>query len=172
MARVIEGKNSGAGLKIGIVISRFNDYVTRLMLDGALNELRRAEVAEADLSVIWVPGAFEIPLGVQTLIESEHPDGVVSIGCIIRGETSHYEHIAQAVSQGIERLALEHRIPIGFGVLTVEDIHQAVDRAGGKFGNRGRDAARSTVEMIHVLRAFRNPSERDLEFLRIMGRKP
>lgn len=159
MAQVIKGDHSGTGLRIGIVVSRFNEWVTKAMLDGALNELRRLSVSDADIQVIWVPGAYEIPFACQTLCESKKVDALVAIGCIIRGETSHYEHLAQSLSDGILRVALDQKIPIGFGVITAENMAQAMDRAGGKHGNKGRDAAKSAVEMANIVATLKNDKE-------------
>ncbi len=159
MAQIIEGQISGLGLRIGIVVSRFNEWITKAMLDGALNELRRMGVSDADLKVVWVPGAYEIPYVCQTLCESKKIDAFIAIGCIIRGETSHYEHLAQSVSDGILKVALEQKIPVGFGVMTVENMAQALDRSGGKHGNKGRDAAKSAVEMIRISAALKNDKE-------------
>ena len=161
MAQVIEGKYLAEGLRFGIVVSRFNEFVTKDMLEGALNELRRFGVLDTALTVVWVPGAYEIPLACQTLSQPKELDALITIGCIIRGETSHYEHIAQSVCDGIQKVALEQNIPIGFGVITVENMAQAVDRAGGKQGNKGRDAARSAIEMVQLVRELKNGPERE-----------
>ena len=161
MAEVIEGIHSGHGLKVGVVVSRFNEFVTKSMLEGALNELRRAGVSDADIHVVWVPGAFEIPFACQNLYESKSPDALIALGCIIRGETSHYEHLAQSVFDGVQKVALDKNVPIGFGVITVENLSQAVDRSGGKQGNKGRDSARSALELVGVLRKLDNHSERE-----------
>ncbi len=165
MAQIIEGSHSGVGLRIGIVVSRFNEWITKAMLDGALNELRRLGVSDADIQVVWVPGAYEIPLAAQTLCESKKIHALVAIGCIVRGETSHYEQLAQSLSNGILKVALEQKMPIGFGVLTVENMAQAIDRAGGKHGNKGRDAAKSAVEMVQVAVALKNNKEIDFKDL-------
>ena len=162
MARVIEGSNLSEGLRIGIVVSRFNEFVTKAMLDGALNELRRGGVSDAALTVVWIPGAYEIPLACQNMIQSESVDALVAIGCVIRGETTHYEHIAQSVTDGIQKVSLEHGIPIGFGVLTVENMAQAIERAGGKLGNKGRDAARSALEMVQVLKQLKSVRQKEV----------
>lgn len=168
MAQVIEGKYSGKDLRLGIVASRFNEFVTKVMLEGALNELRRSGVSDADLQVVWVPGAYEIAFACQKLSESKPLDALIAIGCIIRGETSHYEHLAQSVCDGIQKVALEQNIPIGFGVITVENMAQAVDRAGGKQGNKGRDAARSAIEMAQLIRELKNGPERETALKRLI----
>ena len=147
MAEIVEGIHSGKNLRVGIVVSRFNEFVTKAMLEGAVNELRRSGISDTAIHVVWVPGAFEIAFACQALCRSKELDALVVIGCIIRGETSHYEHLAQSVCNGIQQVALEQHIPIGFGVITVENMAQAMDRSGGKQGNKGRDAARSAVEM-------------------------
>ena len=169
MANIIEGLHSGAGLRIGIVVSRFNEWITKAMLDGALNELRRLGVSDTDIQVVWVPGAFEIPLAAQTLCESKKIHALVAIGCIIRGETSHYEQLAQSLSDGILKVALEQKMPIGFGVLTVESMAQAIERAGGKHGNKGRDAAKSAVEMVQVAAALKN--DKEIHFKKLIERE-
>ena len=161
MPNVVEGLYQGKGLKIGIVVSRFNELITKPMLEGALNELRRLGVSESDLYVAWVPGAFEIPFACQNLYQAKSPDAIIAIGCIIRGETSHYEHIAQNVIDGIQKVALTNNVPISLGVITVENLAQAMDRSGGKHGNKGRDAARSAVEMSRLLCELKNKQDKD-----------
>ena len=156
MADIIEGSFSGNGLKLGVVAARFNEFVTKSLVDGALNELRRLGVQDSDIYLAWVPGAYEIPAACQTMIDTRQPDALVTIGCVIRGETSHYEHIAQSVSDALQKIALERRMPIGFSVLTVENLEQAIDRAGGKQGNKGREAARTAVEMANLFHALKN----------------
>ena len=151
MAEIIEGHYSGKDLRFGIVVSRFNEFVTKPMLEGALNELRRSGASDAGLQVVWVPGAYEIPLACQALCRSKEIDALIAIGCIIRGETDHYEHLAKSVCEGLQQVALREHIPVGFGVITVENLAQAMDRAGGKHGNKGRDAARGALEMVHTL---------------------
>ena len=155
MAHLHEGTFSSAGLRFGIAVSRFNEFITKPMFEGALNELRRAGVPETLIHVAWVPGAYEIPLACQTLVEQQQCDALIAIGCIIRGDTSHYEHIAQSVANHLQTLVREKSVPIGFGVITVENLEQAIDRAGGKHGNKGRDAARSSLEMANLMRQMR-----------------
>ena len=165
MANIIEGHFSGKDFRVGIVVSRFNELITKAMLDGALNELRRMGVSDSFLYVVWVPGAYEIPFACQTLCESKKIDALVALGCIIRGETTHYEHIAQSVSDGLMKVALEQRIPLGFGVITVENMAQAMDRSGGKQGNKGRDAARSAIEMAQIKTALNHDREKQFKEL-------
>ena len=168
MAEVIEGKYLGKDLRMGIVVSRFNELITKAMLEGALNELRRFGVSDTNLHVVWVPGAYEIPFACQTLCQTKPLDALIAIGCIIRGETNHYEHIAQSVCDGIQKVALERNIPIGLGVLTVEHMAQAFDRAGGKQGNKGREAARSSVEMVQLVRELESRQEREVRLKQLM----
>ncbi|OGW86630.1 MAG: 6,7-dimethyl-8-ribityllumazine synthase [Omnitrophica bacterium RIFCSPHIGHO2_02_FULL_46_11] len=171
MAKVIEGTYEGKGLKFGIVVSRFNEFVTKSMLEGALNELRRSGVLESAMTVSWVPGAYEIPVACQTMAETKTFDALITLGCIIRGETTHYEHIAQSVCNGIQKVALDHCLPVGLGVLTVEDMEQAMDRAGGKQGNKGRDAARSALEMVHVIRELKSATDHEVKIKQLMARE-
>ena len=171
MAEIIEGSYSGEGLRFGIVVSRFNEFVTKAMLDGALNELRRSGVSDTALHVVWVPGAFEIPLACQSLCQTKSFDALVAIGCVIRGETSHYEHIAKSVLEGIQKVALEYNIPIGLGILTVENMAQAIDRAGGKHGNKGRNAAKSAVEMAQLVRELENRQERETRLKQLIDQE-
>ena len=171
MAHVIEGNYSGKDLSIGIVVSRFNEFVTKSMLEGALNELRRAGTSETSITVTWVPGAYEIPLACQTLAQMKTPDALIAIGCIIRGETTHYEHLAQTVCDGLQKVALDSNMPIGFGIITVENMAQAMDRAGGKQGNKGRDAARSALEMIHLIRELKRTSASEVAIQELMTRE-
>ena len=160
MANLFEGTYSPAGLRFGIAVSRFNEFITKPMLEGALNELRRAGVPETLIHVVWVPGAYELPQAAQRMLETQKLDALIVIGCIIRGETTHYEHIAQSVSDTIQKIAVEGRVPIGFGVLTVENLEQAMNRAGSKQGNKGRDAARSALEMARLFQALANNQEK------------
>lgn len=161
MAVVYEGELMGKAKRIGIVVSRFNEAVTKALLEGALNHLRRSGVSETDIEVAWVPGAFEIPSGLNELVslgsqgERGKFDALLALGCIIRGETTHYEHIAQATTDGIAQVMLTHRVPVGFGLLTVETFDQAMARSGGKSGNKGRDAAQAALEMANLLSQLR-----------------
>src|SRR3989338_6277131 len=163
MTEVFEGLNLGKGKTFGIVVSRFNEYITKALLEGALNELRRVEVLDTDIFVTWVPGAHEIPIACQMLIEDRNPDAVITLGCIIRGETTHYEHLAQSVCDSIQNTALKFNTPISFGVITVENVQQAIDRSGGKVGNKGRDAAKSAIEMAQLAEKLRKKSGKEEE---------
>lgn len=171
MAHIFEGEYSASGLKIGIIASRFNEVITKVMAEGALNELRRLGASEADLHVIWIPGAYEIPLACQSFCETKKPDAIIAIGCIIRGETSHYEHIAQSVCDGLQKVALEEAVPVGLAVLTVETMAQALDRAGGKQGNKGRDAARSVVEMARLIQGLKSREDKEAQLKELLSRE-
>ncbi|MBI4368538.1 MAG: 6,7-dimethyl-8-ribityllumazine synthase [Candidatus Omnitrophica bacterium] len=172
MAHVMEGKYAGGSpFSFGVVVSRFNELVTKTMLEGALNELRRLGVSEAAIHVVWVPGAYEIPLACKTLSQSQTLDGLIALGCVIRGETSHYEHVAQSVCDGLQKVALERLIPVGYGVLTVENMAQALDRAGGKQGNKGRDAARSAFEMAALAAELHEGKEKEEKLKEFLERE-
>jgi 6,7-dimethyl-8-ribityllumazine synthase len=141
-----------AGLRIAIVASRFNTQIVDGLISGAEEALRRMDAASADCPVFRVPGAFELPLAVQKAAAGGRYDGVIALGCVIRGETAHFEFIAREASAGLARVALDHRIPIGFGVLTVDSDEQAIARSGAGDGNKGFEAAVAVVDMIHTLR--------------------
>lgn len=151
MAKRVEGALEGQGLKIAVVVSRFNRAITRRLLDGALDRLTRLGVDEEEIDVVWVPGAFELPQAVRALAEQGGYDGILPLGCVIRGETPHFDHICRAVTAGLSRLALETDVPLAFGVLTVDTAEQAQARAGVKV-NKGAEAAESLVELINALR--------------------
>lgn len=143
----------GAGLRVAIVVARFNSHVTLRLLDGARRGLAGAGVRDEDVTVTWVPGAFEIPVAAQAA--AAHADAVICLGCVIRGETAHFEHVAGQAAAGIARVALDTGVPVGFGVLTTEDPAQAEARAGGKAGNKGAEAALAVVETVRVTQAIR-----------------
>ena len=150
--RMVEGNLDGKGLRIALVAGRFNDFIVERLLEGALDCLRRHGVADKDLTVARVPGAFEIPVAARRLALSRKYDAVVCIGCVIRGETSHYEQVCAEVARGIASVALEAGLPVTFGVLSTESLHQAIERAGAKGGNKGWDAALAAIEMVSLFR--------------------
>jgi 6,7-dimethyl-8-ribityllumazine synthase len=152
MAKTIEGKLVAKGLKFGIVLSRFNNFISDRLLEGALDALKRSGAEEADCSVVRVPGSFEIPLAAKKMAKSGRYDAIICLGCIIRGATPHFEYIATEVTKGIASIALESEIPISFGVLVTESIEQAIERAGTKVGNKGFDAALSAIEMANLMK--------------------
>ena len=153
-ARIVTGNLDGKGLRIGLVVSRFNDFISERLLQGALDCLMRHGVLEQDILIVRVPGAFEIPVAARRLAQSGKHDAVVCIGCVIRGETSHYEQVCSEVARGVASVALEARLPVTFGVLTTENLHQAIERAGAKAGNKGWDAALAAIEMVSLFRSL------------------
>ncbi len=150
--RTVEGKLSGAGLKFALVVSRFNAFITERLLDGALDCLRRQGVAEDNLLVVRVPGAWEIPVAAKRLAQSKAHDGVVCLGAVIRGSTPHFDYVAAEVSKGIAQITLETGVPISFGILTTDTLEQAIERAGSKAGNKGFAAAEAAIEMVNLLK--------------------
>src|SRR5579871_6564074 len=158
MARTIEGKPRGAGRRVAIVCARFNELVTRELLRGCEDELARHDVARDDVLVAWVPGSFEIPLAATRLARREDVDAVICLGAVIKGATDHYEHVAGEASRGIAAASRETGKPVIFGVLTTNTIEQAIERAGTKAGNKGRDAAIAALEMIDLLATIDGPA--------------
>lgn len=150
--KVLEGKLVAKGMKVGIVAARFNEFIVSKLLSGALDGLRRHDVKEDDISVAWVPGAFEIPIAAQKMAGSGKYDAVICLGTVIRGSTSHYDYVCNEVSNGIAHVSMESQIPVLFGVLTTENIEQAIERAGTKAGNKGYDCALSAIEMVNLLK--------------------
>lgn len=149
---VLEGKLVSKGMKIGIVAARFNEFITSKLLSGAIDGLTRHDVAENEIDVAWVPGAFEIPLIASKMAKSGRYDAVICLGAVIRGSTSHYDYVCNEVSKGIAQVSLESGVPVLFGVLTTENIEQAIERAGTKSGNKGFDCAVSAVELVNLIR--------------------
>ena len=148
----IEGKLISNGFKYGIVVARFNEFITSKLLSGALDALKRHNVKDDEIDVVWVPGAFEIPLIASKLAKTEKYDALLCLGCVIRGSTSHYDHVCSEVSKGIASVSLNHDIPVIFGVLTTENIEQAIERSGTKAGNKGFEAAMSAIEMAGLIK--------------------
>lgn len=148
----LEGKLVSNHRRIGIVVARFNEFVTSKLLSGAMDGLIRHGVSDDDVTVAWVPGAFEIPLIASKMAKSGNYDAVICLGAVIRGATGHYEYVCYEVSKGIATVSLESGIPVLFGVLTTENIEQAIERAGTKAGNKGYDCAVSAIEMINLIR--------------------
>ncbi len=155
MVRTLEGQLAAAGLTFGIVASRFNDFMTSRLLEGALDALRRHGADEERITVVKVPGSFEIPLAAKRLAASGRIDAVICLGTVIRGATPHFEYIASEVAKGVAAAMLETGVPITFGVLTTDSLEQAVERAGSKGGNKGFDAACSAIEMANLLRELK-----------------
>ena len=150
MVNTLEGQFSASPYSFGIVVSQFNDFITKRLLNGALDCLRRHGAEEQSIDVVYCPGAFEIPQTAQTLTVSNKYDAVICLGCIIRGDTPHFDYIANAVSVGIGRVALESRMPVVFGVLTTDSLEQAIERAGAKGGNKGWEVAMAAIELADL----------------------
>jgi len=152
MAKIIQGELSGKGLKVGIVAARFNDFITSRLVDGALDGLQRHGVAETDIEIVRVPGAYEIPLVAKRLAQTKKYNVIICLGAVIRGATPHFEYVSAEVSKGVASVSMESDLPIIFGVLTTDTIEQAIERAGSKGGNKGWDAALSAIEMANVMK--------------------
>lgn len=150
--KTLEGKLVAKGIKVGIVAGRFNEFITGKLLEGALDGLLRHEVKEEDIEVAWVPGAFEIPLIASKMAKSRKYDAIICLGAVIRGNTTHYDYVCSEVSKGIAAVSLNADIPVMFGVLTTENIEQAIERAGTKAGNKGYDCAVGAIEMVNLIR--------------------
>lgn len=150
--RIFEGKLISKEIRIGIAVTRFNEFITAKLLDGALDALKRFEVNENSIDIAWVPGAFEIPLIASKMAKSGKYDAVICLGAVIRGSTTHYDYVCSEVSKGIAHVSLNSDIPVMFGVLTTENIEQAIERAGTKAGNKGFDCAVGAIEMINLIR--------------------
>jgi 6,7-dimethyl-8-ribityllumazine synthase len=152
MPRLFEGKISAEGFRFGVIASRFNDFISSKLVEGAMDALRRHGAREDMISLVRVPGAFEIPLAAKKMAESGKHDAIICLGAVIRGSTPHFEYVAAEVSKGIASVALESRIPVTFGVLTTDSLEQAIERAGAKSGNKGWDAAMAAMEMVNLFK--------------------
>jgi len=151
MTRRIVGRLEGAGRRFAIVASRFNDFITTRLVSGAVDALERHGCDSEAITEVWVPGSFEIPLAARALAASARFDAVIALGCVIRGQTPHFELVAAEVARGVARASLETQVPIAFGVITADTLEQAIERAGTKSGNKGADAAMTAMEMVAVL---------------------
>jgi 6,7-dimethyl-8-ribityllumazine synthase len=154
MGHTFEGNLVGTGLKIGIVVGRFNEFITSKLLGGAQDALKRHGVSEVDVDIAWVPGAFEIPLIAQKMANSKKYDAVITLGTVIRGATPHFDYVCNEAAKGVSVTALNSGIPVVFGVLTTDSIEQAIERAGTKAGNKGWDSATAAIEMANLCRAI------------------
>jgi 6,7-dimethyl-8-ribityllumazine synthase len=152
MAQVIQGRIDARGFRIGIVVSRFNNFITAKLLEGALDGLKSHGVADDDLTIVHVPGAFEIPLVVEKMAAAGKYDALVCLGAVIRGDTPHFEYVSDAVTRGIGKAMWKYQVPISFGILTTDNVQQAMERAGSKDANKGYEAALTAIEMVSVLR--------------------
>lgn len=154
MANIIEGKLDASGLKVGLAISRFNSFISERLLEGSIDALLRHGAEESNLDVVRVPGAFELPLATKKMVESGKYDAVICLGAVIRGATPHFDYVSAEVTKGIASVSLEAGVPVAFGVLTTDNIEQAVERAGSKSGNKGFEAAVTVIEMVNLFRSM------------------
>lgn len=152
--RILEGKLTGKGIKVAIVAARFNEFITSKLIGGAQDILKRHEVEEDNISLIWVPGAFEIPLAAKKLAAGKEYDAIITLGAVIKGSTPHFDYVCAEVSKGVAHVALDSEIPVIFGVLTTNSIEEAIERAGTKAGNKGADAAMTAIEMVNLLKGI------------------
>lgn len=158
MREVIEGNLDARNLRFGIVVGRFNSFITERLLHGALDALARSGAAEEQIEVVRVPGSWEIPITLRSLAATRKFDALIALGAVIRGDTPHFDHVAGAAANGVAQASAEGGISIAFGVLTTNTVEQAIDRAGGKSGNKGYDAAMTAIEMANLLRRLKEPS--------------
>jgi 6,7-dimethyl-8-ribityllumazine synthase len=152
MPKTLEGKISAEGYRFGLVVSRFNDFISSKLVEGAVDALKRHGATEEQLLLVKVPGAFEIPLAAKKLAESGKVDAVICLGAVIRGSTPHFDYVAAEVSKGIAVVSLDTKVPVAFGVLTTDNLEQAIERAGTKSGNKGWDAALAAMEMVNLFK--------------------
>ncbi|KAF5074138.1 6,7-dimethyl-8-ribityllumazine synthase [anaerobic digester metagenome] len=153
---VYEGQLVSKGIKVGIVVARFNEFIGSKLLGGAIDGLKRHDVKEEDIDVAWVPGAFEIPLIAAKMAKLKKYDAIICLGAVIRGATTHYDYVCSEVSKGVAHVSLQSEIPVIFGVLTTENIEQAIERAGTKAGNKGYDCALTAIEMVNLINEITN----------------
>ena len=151
MPKIIEGKLVSSGKKYGIIVSRFNEFISGKLLAGALDALQRHGVQDGEITVAWTPGSFEIPMVARKMALSGNYDAVIALGAVIRGSTPHFDYVAAEVSKGVDHVTLDTQVPVAFGVLTTDTLEQAVERAGTKSGNKGFDAACTAIEMVNLL---------------------
>jgi len=154
LPKIYEGKLTGKGIKIGIVVSRFNEFITNKLLSGSIDVLQRHDVDPDNIEIAWVPGAFEIPLVAQKMADKDY-DAVICLGTVIRGATPHFEYISAEVTKGVAQVGLNQGIPVIYGVLTTDTIEQAIERAGTKAGNKGSDAAMTAIEMVNLFKELK-----------------
>lgn len=155
MSAQIQGDHQGTNMRVAIIAARFNEFISQRLLDGALEALTRQGIDEQDTITMWVPGSFELPIAARALVKSNHWDAIVCLGAVVRGQTTHHEHVGREAATGIAAAARETGIPITLGVLTTENMEQAVERSGGRLGNRGADAALAAIEMVNLLRQIK-----------------
>ncbi|TKD69905.1 6,7-dimethyl-8-ribityllumazine synthase [Pseudalkalibacillus hwajinpoensis] len=154
MGQLFEGNLVGSGLKVGIVVGRFNEFITSKLLGGAEDALKRHGLSEENIDIAWVPGAFEIPFAAKKMVDTGRYDAIITLGTVIRGATPHFDYVCGEVSKGVANLTMQSGVPVIFGVLTTNTIEQAVERAGTKAGNKGWDAATAAIEMANLSKSF------------------
>ncbi|MGX9134533.1 6,7-dimethyl-8-ribityllumazine synthase [Rummeliibacillus sp. JY-2-4R] len=154
MGQTFEAQLIGTGLKIGVVVGRFNEFLTGKLLTGAMDGLKRHGVSEEDIDIAWVPGAFEVPFIAKKMVETKKYDAIIGLGTVIRGATTHYDYVCNETAKGIANVGLTSGVPVMFGIVTTENIEQAIERSGTKSGNKGYDAAVSAIEMANLSRMF------------------
>jgi 6,7-dimethyl-8-ribityllumazine synthase len=154
MAKIYQGTLTAQGKRFGIVVSRFNDFITQKLLEGALDRLQRSGAAASDIEIMWVPGSFEVPLACLKMANTKKYDAIIAIGAVIRGATAHFEYVSNEMAKGISKVSLDTAVPVIFGVITTDSLEQAIERAGTKSGNKGAQAAESAIEMANLLAEF------------------
>lgn len=154
MPKIIEGNLTAKGLKVAIVVGRFNDFISERLLEGAVDTLIRSGASDGDIDVVKVPGSFEIPVAAKTLARGGDYDAIICLGCVIRGATPHFDYVAGEAAKGVARVSLDFECPVSFGVITADNLEQAIERAGTKSGNKGRDAALTAIEMANLLKTL------------------
>ena len=155
MSKIFEGNLKGDSLRVGIAVSRFNSFITDKLLDGALDALKRNGVKKDNIEILKTPGSFELPLVVKSMAKAKKYDAIVCLGAVIKGDTPHYDYIASEVTKGLASVSLEFEVPISFGVLTTDNLEQAIERAGTKSGNKGFDAAMTAIEMANLISDYK-----------------
>ncbi len=154
MPKTFEGSLSAKGLKFAVIVGRFNDFISERLLEGALDTLLRSGASSDDIEIVKVPGTFEMPVAAKTLAKRGGSDAIICIGCVIRGETPHSDYVAGMAARGVSKVSLDFECPVAFGVITADSLEQAIERAGAKSGNKGRDAALTAIEMANLLKAI------------------
>ena len=154
MPKTFEGSLSAKGLKFAVIVGRFNDFISERLLEGALDTLLRSGASSDDIEIVKVPGTFEMPVAAKTLAKRGGSDAIICIGCVIRGETPHSDYVAGMAARGVSKVSLDFECPVAFGVITADSLEQAIERAGAKYGNKGRDAALTAIEMANLLKAI------------------
>ncbi len=154
MTKIYEGALTAKGKRFGLVVSRFNEFITKRLLDGALDRLIRSGASESNIEIMWVPGSFEVPLACSKMAASKKFDAIIALSAVIRGSTAHFEYVASELAKGVSKVSLDTGVPVAFGVITSDTLEQAIERAGTKSGNKGAHAAESAIEMANIFSVF------------------